>query len=279
MESTSHYFLTNDGAELHYTVTGEGPPLVLIPGAGFSAEVFKYQIAYFSQWFQVFSLDKRGHGKSAKVNYGYRLARFAKDLKEFMELLNAKEVTVIAHSLGAAMIYQYIDLFGTQPISRLIVVDEPAALLINPYWSASEKMQYGAIYDAATLHELTHQFNTSQGVEFKQQVVDSMTTEFATDEQKKFILDCMQIEGTAAELLFFNNICQDLRDILPRLDMPTLFIAGKNSNLPWQSHQWMSQQVHDGQVYIFEASEGGDHFVFVENADKFNQVAGDFLGI
>ena len=65
---TSHFFTTNDGAMLHYLQAGEGKSIIMLPGAGFSAELFRYQLEEFSKEYKVISVDKRGHGKSEKFN-------------------------------------------------------------------------------------------------------------------------------------------------------------------------------------------------------------------
>ncbi len=104
-----------------------------------------------------------------------------------------------------------------------------------------------------------------------------MTSPYATPQQKAFILQCMDLPGHAAAKLYFNNICQDFRDVIRKINRPTLWITGKASLHPWQSHQWLQNQVPASQLEIFEAEEGGSHFVFIENPEKFNVVVTQFL--
>ncbi len=154
----SHYFTTSDGVKLHYLQTGSGTPLVMIPGAGLSAAIFQHQIAEFSKYYDVIVLDKRGHGQSEKVDFGYRISRFTKDLYDLFDALNLDSIHLLCHSLGAAMAYNYVDLFGTERIKKLIVVDEPAVLLIHPKWSKETCKTYGAIYQLTELYPLTSRF-------------------------------------------------------------------------------------------------------------------------
>lgn len=274
---TSKYFHTNDSAKLHYLESGEGQTIIMLPGAGFSAEIFKYQMDEFSKKYRVISLDKRGHGKSQKVDFGYRVSRYGKDLYDLIEFLELHSVLLIAHSLGASSVYEYIDLFGTDKISKLVIIDEPAALLINPAWSNEERQNYGAIYDASTLHNLTNQFINDNSQELIQNIVNMMTTKLATAEQKNFIVQCMDIEGQSAAKLYFNNICQDFRDVFRKIDIPTLLITGKASLHPWQSHKWISEQISGSKLELFGEDEGGNHFPFVENPGKFNNIVSSFL--
>ncbi|MCL1127591.1 alpha/beta fold hydrolase [Shewanella surugensis] len=273
----SHVFTASDGAKLHYLEAGQGETLLLLPGGGFSADIFQHQMEAFSQDYRVISLDKRGHGKSEKVDFGYRIARFAHDLHDLLTTLALTQVTIVGHSLGAAMVYNYIDLFGHQSIKQFIIVDEPAVLLVNPAWSDSQKQQYGAIYPAAELHGLTNGFLNEDNNELSQNIVNAMTTSYATQTQKDFILSCMDIPGDAASQLYLNNICQDYRDILKKLNLPVLFITGRASLHPWQSHQWMHEQVSGSKLFVFEEQQGGNHFMMVENPNLFNRIVLDFI--
>lgn len=274
---SSHFFTTNDGVKLHYLEAGQGETLLMLPGGGFSANVFQQQIQAFRHDYHVISLDKRGHGKSEKVHHGYRVSRFAEDLYDLLTHLKMHNVHVLGHSQGAAVVYNYFDLFGSQYIKTFIAVDQPAALLINPIWSKQERLQYGAVYEAATLHKLINEFLAKDNDTFKQNVVETMTSKTVTKEDKAFILRCLDIPGYAATPLYFNTICQDFRDVLPKIDIPTLFIGGKASPLPWQAYEWMHKKVPHSKLEIFSSTEGGSHFMFVENAKKFNQVVLSFL--
>lgn len=276
-EVQSKYFHTNDRVKMHYLQAGSGPVLVLLPGGGFSAEVFENQIGALSQYFTVISLDKRGHGLSDKAEYGYRVSRFAKDLDDLLNHLQVEQAHFIAHSLGAAMVYNYVDLFGTERLNKLIVIDEPPVLLVNPDWSENERTQLGAIYEASGLHQLTNQFITANPDEIGRNIIDAMTTQYATPDQKQFLLKCMDIPGFAASRLYLNNICQDFRDVISKLKSDTLFITGKASLHPWQSHEWMKAKVPGSQLTIIDEQDGGNHFMFVEKPDVFNSLVLSYL--
>ncbi|WP_299007436.1 alpha/beta hydrolase [uncultured Shewanella sp.] len=235
----SHYFKTNDGVTLHYleatpSKTDHSETVLLLPAGGISARIFQYQIDAFSQYYRVISLNKRGHGQSEKVDFGYRVSRYAHDLHDLLTSLALTEVTIVAHALGAAIVYNYIDLFGHQSIKKLIIVDEPAVLLVNPTWSDKEKQEYGCIYHAAEIHGLTNGFLEDNANVLKQNIINITTTSHATKAQKDFILDCMTIPDSAASQLYLDNICQDFRDVLKKLTLPVLFITGRASLYPWQ---------------------------------------------
>ena len=43
------------------------------------------------------------------------------------------------------------------------------------------------------------------------------------------------------------------------------------------SQRWIASQIPDAQVEIFAADEGGSHFMFVENPDRFDSIVLSFL--
>ena len=50
------------------------------------------------------------------------------------------------------------------------------------------------------------------------------------------------------------------------------------SLFPWQSQAWIQALIPDAELEIFEADEGGQHFMFYEAAEKFNARVHRFLG-
>jgi non-heme chloroperoxidase len=47
--------------------------------------------------------------------------------------------------------------------------------------------------------------------------------------------------------------------------------------IPWQSQVWINQSIPNSELEIFEEAEGGGHFMFIENPDKFNRRVLQFL--
>ena len=69
--------------QLHYTIAGQGFPLVMLHGNGEDHTYFKHQMAPFSERYQVIALETRGHGQSPRGTAPFTLEQFAEDLKTF----------------------------------------------------------------------------------------------------------------------------------------------------------------------------------------------------
>ncbi|MDX3765206.1 MULTISPECIES: alpha/beta fold hydrolase [unclassified Streptomyces] len=77
-----------------------------------------------SDSYRVPAVDHRGHGESGKPAYGYRISRLAADLRAFLLALDIRDATLLGHSLGCPVIWSYWDLYGSDRIKRLILVDQ-----------------------------------------------------------------------------------------------------------------------------------------------------------
>jgi len=277
MRDNGVFIAANDGTKIHVIEKGEGHPVLFLAGGGFSIKVFETSIKNFSKDFRVIAIDMRAHGKSQRVNYGLRLSRLAQDLKNVIEVMQLNRFTLIGHSLGCSVIYSFLDLFTGVQVEKLVLIDEAPVLTANPIWSQEKRELLGASYDPVQNYHFINQLRIADYEEMKQKLVDAMTTRSASDSTKTFIKSCFDIEPGAAALLYRENLQHDWRDLVPRIRIPSLIIGGKASLTPWKSQEWISKQIPNSTLKVFEEEEGGGHFPFVENPGLFNEVVFHFL--
>lgn len=65
---------------------------------------------------------------SQQVEFGTRIARFGADLKEFIDHVGADKVDICGWSMGASVVWSYMDLFGTDKIRKAAFIDEPVSI-------------------------------------------------------------------------------------------------------------------------------------------------------
>lgn len=275
----SRYFKTSDGVNLHYLEAGSGPPLVMIPGWSQSAEQFKYQIDALSDRFRCIAIDMRGHGDSEKVEFGYKIQRLAKDLHEFLVDLDLVKVALFGHSMGCSVIWCYWDLFGSDHLGKLILADQPPFVTSNPAWDEKEREAAGATMDLDTLTKSCNALGGADGRAITIKFIEGWISKSISAEEKAWIIERnMRLPRQHAAKLLFNSGTQDWRDVIPRINIPTLVIGGKASAVPWKSQFWIHEQIPDSKFVLFEEEEGGYHLMFIEGAKLFNQVLMEFLG-
>jgi pimeloyl-ACP methyl ester carboxylesterase len=76
-------------------------PLILLHGNGGSCSDFRYQIPAYENFFHVFAVDTRGHGRSPRGRAPFTISQFADDLYDFMKLHNIEKADILGFSDGA----------------------------------------------------------------------------------------------------------------------------------------------------------------------------------
>jgi hypothetical protein len=98
-----HSFTTSDGVKLSYWEAGKGEPLVFVPGWSANGAMYFYVMYMLKDHYHVYVLDPRNQGLSQRVPYGVTIPRFAQDLHQFLDLIDAKKVNLCGWSMGAAV--------------------------------------------------------------------------------------------------------------------------------------------------------------------------------
>jgi len=94
------------GANLYYEVSGEGPLLIMIPGAAGTGEVFGPLVEPLAERYQVVTYDRRGFSRSeldGPQDYGHRLDTDADDVRRLITKLTDKPAIVFGSSSGATV--------------------------------------------------------------------------------------------------------------------------------------------------------------------------------
>ncbi len=271
-------FVTSDGVQLSYIRQGSGRPIVLIHGWSQCAEEFKHQIEPLSAQNDVIAVDQRSHGESQKVSYGLRISRLSKDLYELLTELDLNNVAVLGHSMGCSVIWCYIDLFGPERLSKIILVDQMPLVTSDPHWTQQELEDSGAVTTAQKVFDTVAALRSKEAEQVTREVIDGYVTKQATSEMREWIVQCnLKMPRDFAGTLMYNLCHTDWRDFIPRISLPTLIISGRASAMPWKSQEWIHRQIKGSQFEVFEESEGGQHFMFIENPEKFNRLVMEYL--
>lgn len=90
-------------AEIHYEESGDGPPLMLVPGLGGGGSFWAPQVTEFEKYFRVIIHDHRGAGQSSHSLIEYSVDQMAADTMALMDALDLESVHYVGHSTGGAM--------------------------------------------------------------------------------------------------------------------------------------------------------------------------------
>ena len=276
---TNRTIVISDGVTLNAIEAGSGHPLIMIPGWSQSAAEYGRNIAALAKGCHVIALDMRSHGSSMNMKTGHRIQRLAKDLSEAIDALGFASVDVLGHSMGSSVIWSYLDLFGPAKLRKLVLIDQSPMAAALPGWSALEKTKYGCLLaDVQSVATLCDTVRATSSVEGTMALLRSMFTAKIPEADLRWIAEenLKMPRGAAADLLF-DHCLNDWRDVIENTRLPTLVIGGRKSIFSAESQEWIASVNPNARASIFEEDEGGGHFMFFENPNRFNAEVAGFL--
>ncbi|WP_311970876.1 alpha/beta hydrolase [Pseudomonas baltica] len=264
-------FVTTDNVNLAYWEAGSGKPLVFIPGWSANGAMYFHLMQLLSQHYRVYVLDVRNQGLSEKAAFGNRIARYAMDVKEFAEHLDLTEADYCGWSMGASVMWAYIDLFGTRGVRTLTIIDQAPSIYCHADWTEQERLDAGAFttspermiasYTGGTTNMLISQTRVLE------RAVDVSSPYFhnVLSLVQAVVRDDMAFTGQ----VLFDHTTNDWRDVIStKIDVPTAIFTGEYSD--WlHSQHWMNSVIEGSQLHVYTKAENGDHFLAFKNPEKF----------
>ena len=86
------------------------------------------------------------------------------------------------------------------------------------------------------------------------------------------------MEHNLIRFLFSSRSLASLSDSFERRPERLSFRSREPSPGDRQSQEWIHRQIKGSQFEVFEEAEGGQHFMFIENPEKFNRLVMEYLG-
>lgn len=83
-----------------YLEQGNGEPLLFLHGNGEDSGYFVHQMDVFAEFFHVYAIDTRGHGRTPRGSAPFTISQFADDLKEFMDTHRIERAHILGFSDG-----------------------------------------------------------------------------------------------------------------------------------------------------------------------------------
>ena len=266
-------FTTSDGVKLAYWEAGSGRPLIFVPAWSASGANYINVLYLLSKHYHVYVLDERNQGLSQKVDFGNRIYRYAMDLREFDQHIGVKSAYYCGWSMGASVLYGYIDLFGTDRIKKLALIDEPPSILSRPGMTPEERLESGAIADSVQDVGVVMSAHTGTSLMERYNAMDSLP--YANSEA--FAREMVPVDTVAVSRIIYDHASIDWRDVIrTNINVPTAIFTGEYSaNVP--SQRWMKSVIPNSTLYIYSKAEQGDHFLALKNPFKFANDLQSFL--
>ena len=115
-------FAEANGVQLHYLVTGDGDPVLLLHGFGQSSHMWRPLMRELAKNHTVIAADLRGAGQSDAPPEGYAKSSMARDMRALMTGLGYGEVSLVGHDIGMMVAYAYAAQFPGE-VRRIVLLE------------------------------------------------------------------------------------------------------------------------------------------------------------
>ncbi len=133
------FIKAKDGTNLFYKDWGDGKTVVFVHGWCLNSDIWEYVMNELTfKGYRCIAYDQRGCGRSDPAFTGYDYSSLAHDLAIILEELDLSDVTLVAHSMGCAIITRYLSEHGTSRVKKAVLI-----ATITPQIVKSENNPHG----------------------------------------------------------------------------------------------------------------------------------------
>ena len=250
---------------ISYDRAGHGPPLVLLHGFFCDRSLWRRQLADLSDEFMVVAPDLPGCGDSSDPPETFLIADFAANVVSFIRALDLERPHVLGLSLGSVVA---LELYRQQP--------ELAATLILASAYAGWRGSLSTEIVERRLERTVQQTYLPPEIWIKDWVTPGLLSEKAppglVDEVSAMV---SAFHPLGARAMTRAVAAADMRDVLPRIQVPTLLIYGdKDARSPISVGAEIHERIAGSELVVIR---GVGHLCNVEASDRFNSEVRRFL--
>lgn len=277
--------------DMYYEIHGEGEPLLLIEGLGYSTWMWFKQVPTFSREYRVIAFDNRGIGNTDKPDREYTIGMMADDAAALLKALGVDSANVLGVSMGG-FIAQEMALRYPDMVKSLILVS--TSFGTNGVSNAGSNHLWGTLVGLFDLIpailELSGKgsnpvpmFN-SLGLTAEKRIRYGLSLAFTPEYLGTHTEEIDRIVGWRLEnpqpfyawkRQLIAGMEFDSSDRVHRIKAPTLVITGSQDRvIPPESSKALAERIPGSQ--FIEIEEAG-HLPFIERAEEFNRLVLGFL--
>lgn len=256
-----------DGVRIAYSVAGAGPPLVLLHGGMDDSRSWRRQLEGLSEEFQVLAWDAPGCGQSSEPPETWRMPDYADCLAAWLQVVGVDQPHVLGLSWGSSVA---LELYRRHP-------EVPASLILaSAYagWAGSlppEEVdaRLESVLAAADLPPEA----LLQG--WPGLLTRTASAEVAAELAAIWVANAGTVHPAGYRAMAHSMAEADLRDVLPRIEVPTLLLYGElDERSPLQVATELEARIPAAKLVVIP---GVGHISNAEAPDAFNASVREFL--
>lgn len=263
-------FVQVNGCDIHYEVSGEGKPLILVHGTGADAQSFEDMIPLLNKDFKVYAYDMRGFGETVRpAEVPLSDSLWADDLAGLMRELGLERAAIAGWSLGGIVTMKFA-LVYPQMVSQLVLIGSASPLpSATPMDRSGFEMRRKLAEAGASIEEIVEKtFEFSKGayspyiVENKPEALEKLRQTLLRNDPKSY---ADVIKATRS----------DFGPQLGEIRQPTLIIVGEDdARTPVEMSAGLNKAIPDSYMKILENC---GHFYSFEQPEETCQIMRNFL--
>jgi non-heme chloroperoxidase len=272
-------FTADDGETIHLASAGQGEPIVILHGWTSNHHEWAPFVLPLSEGHRLIRWDARGHGnRPLAAGSPTNVQRMARDLRNLLDHYQLANATLVGHSMGALIIWEYLREFGTAGLGKLCLIDQSPKLLTDGEWSL------GIYGDFDT--ERNHNFIAELEADFAEAVMRLAAYGLNARARSKYDENARGWQRIREELrrqipgplidVWKSLAAADYRAVLGTIDIPTLLVFGDESNFySLAAAHYVRDHIAGSILRIYE---GTDHSPHHWKREQFVRDLLDFVG-
>ena len=265
---TNATFTTKDGTKLYYKDWGEGQPVVFSHGWPLSSDAWEDQMRFLAaRGYRCIAHDRRGYGRSEQSWNGNDMDKHADDLAGLVRALDLKAAVHVGHFSGAGEVVRYIGRYGSQRVSKVVLIGAIPALVPNgPSTQSSDSVPAFDQIRAGVLADRAEFFREFSAPYYGVNRPGATASQGLRD---SFWLQAMHAGHKATEDGVKAFLEADYAADLQRIDVPTLLLHGGDDQIvPLGASALRSDELLWGADYRIYA--GAPHGICSTLKDRVN---------
>lgn len=251
-------YVNASGTQTFLLKEGKGKTTItLIHGSTYSHRLWINQVPALSKLSEVIAVDLPGHGASDQLVAGQvtSIKLFADHIHSLLSALSRPHAILVGHSMGGAVSMR-CTLDHPDKAKALVLVGTGAKLGVNP----------------AIMEGLSKYYEQAIKTGIAAWAFAAGTDKHIVEEGIREMLKCKQ-QVAIADFKACNEF--DIRDIVSRIEVPTLIIVGSEDKLtPVKWSEYLHNNIKGSELKVIE---GAGHMVMLEKPNEVSENITSFI--
>ena len=271
----------DDGERLEILVRGHGPAVVLLHGWSAEVAIWSRVVDALAADHTVYAWTARGHGTPRPGAGGGHApptaARMACDLAAVIAHYRLERPTLVGHSMGALVAWQFVADHGLAALGKLCVIDQSPKLVTDADWRLGIYGDWSAGRDAAFVADLRQDFAETVLRLICLGRNDEARRQYEADSAGvRRLRDLLRRRAVEPHITCWQSLsAADYRPVLPALALPVLLVYGGASNYYGsETVRYVAGRIPAADLHVFE---NADHSPQLTDPGRFVALLQNFI--